>query len=128
MAKTQFQGQKLSPKKVLGAMAALFIAFLLLTSVINVAQKYFAIKKHIKELSTEHKQLQQKNENLAKTNNYLATDEGEEQALREKYNIVRPGEGMIIVAGPVSTDTENKRSNVSRFWDAILNGLGIKKD
>lgn len=131
MAKTQFteKKQQLSPKRILGALLALVVVFILLTSVISVAGKYVGIKTHIKELTQEHATLAQKHETLSKTNAYLETPQGQEQALRDKYNVVKPGEGMIIVVpADVVVESENRPSAVSRWWKAIISGLGVGKD
>ncbi len=131
MAKTQFTKTKqhLSPKRLLAALVALVAVFLLLTSVVSVAQKYFATRRHIKELEQEKLALEEKQQSLKEMNDYLATSAGTEQVLRQKYNVVKPGEGIIVVADTDTTVPQvEHRSTVRRWWDAILSGLGVKKD
>lgn len=130
MSKTQFteRRQKFTPKRLLASMASIFVAFILLTSTINVAQKYFGIKKNIKDLNNEYSDLKQKSNDLIETNSYMVTAEGEEEALREKYNIVKPGEGMVVVSSLPEVESKNQKSAVSRIWESILRGLGIKHD
>lgn len=130
MSKTQFteRRQKFTPKRLLASMASIFVTFILLTSTINVAQKYFGIKKNIKDLNNEYSDLKQKSNDLIETNSYMVTAEGEEEALREKYNIVKPGEGMVIVSSLPEVESKNQKSAVSRIWESILKGLGIKHD
>jgi cell division protein FtsB len=127
MAKTQFTEKKhqLSPKDSLGALVALVVAFLLLASVITVAQKYFTIKKHIRELSAEQKILKEKKESLNTMNAFLSTPEGTEKILREKYNVVKPGEGIVVVVDPEITLPQQPASRVSRWWHALVEMLGI---
>lgn len=127
MAKTQFTEKKhhFSPKRLLGAMVALVVAFLLLTSVITVAQKYFAIKKHIRELESEQKILKEKKESLNTMNTFLATPEGTEKILREKYNVVKPGESIIVVVEPDIVLPQEPASRVSRWWHALVEMLGF---
>lgn len=131
MAKTQFTPpkQRFSHRRILAALAALTIAFLLLTSVINIASKYFTIKRHIKELNEEQIALKNKQATLTITNAYLATPEGQEQVLREKYGVVRPGEGVIVVTNPTpTTPPVQSKGIVGRWWNTILHGLGIRKE
>lgn len=116
----------LSPKRILGAITALIVVFLLLVSVINVAQKYFSIKTHIKDLEAEKTDLEQKQISLKITNDYLDTPEGREQALRDKFNVVKPGEGMIIVTPLDTQEVPPQKSKVLRWWDAVLRGVGIR--
>lgn len=128
MPKTQFTQSRLSPKRLLGAIVALTVAFLLLTSVISVASKYVATKRHIKELAQEKAALEQKQVTLKSKNDYLATAEGAEQVLREKYNVIKPGEGIVVVADTPVLDTDITPSRARRWWDAILSGVGIKRE
>ena len=108
-------------------MLAVVAAFLLLTSVIGVSGKYFGIRSHIETLEKEQTALQRKQDHLKSLNEYLATPEGQEQALRDKYNVVKPGEGMIIVTVPTATpETVVPKKGVSKWWDDILHGLGIR--
>ncbi len=129
MAKTQFteKHHHVSPRRLLGLVVALIVLFLLLTSVINIMQKYFTTRRHIRELTEERQELQQKQKALAKTNAYLATPDGTEQALREKYNVVKPGEGIVLIVDAEATKTPPETSRVTRWWHAILEGLGIRK-
>ncbi|MBP9701304.1 MAG: hypothetical protein KBD54_02825 [Candidatus Pacebacteria bacterium] len=131
MAKTQFNEKKqsLSYRRLFGAMLALLFFFILLTSVISVAGKYFRIKAHIKELNQEKAILSAKHEALLKTNAYLATPEGQEQALRDKYNVVKPGEGMIVIVPAQDPEVPARRpSVVVRWWNSIIHGLGFGAD
>jgi hypothetical protein len=130
MVKMQFQEKQhtaLSTRRLIGAIVALIAFFLLLTSVISLAEKHFAIKSRIKELRTEEIALREKEEALVELNAYLETPEGKEQVLREKYNLVKPGEGMVIVTQNKTNAPESeKKGIVSKWWDAILRGLGIR--
>lgn len=120
---------RVSPKTILAAAFALVVAFLLAASVFGLAEKYFTIRRHIQALKKEEVLLQQKKETLTKTNEYLATPEGAEQNLRSKFNLVRPGEEMIIITPSTSnTLVEAPRGPVGRFWDVIRSALGGKKD
>lgn len=119
--------QHLSAKRLLRALVAVIVVFLLLVSVINVAQKYFTIRAHNRDLIAQKNELQEKQLALKTTNEYLDSPAGKEQALRDKFNVVKPGEGIVIVT-TADTDTLDgtDRSAVSRWWDAVLRGLGIR--
>ncbi len=129
MAKTQLTqpNQRFSHKRVLGTLLAFTVVFLLLTSVVSIAGKYFTIKRHIQELTIEQEELAKKHAALAKTNAYLATPEGQEQALRDKYGVIRPGEGVIVVSAGTQTVPPDHKSAVGQWWSKILAGLGIGK-
>jgi cell division protein FtsB len=131
MVKKQFQqshDRGISPKRILGTALALLIFFLLLTSVVGLGEKYFAIRARSKELAAQQIAMQQKENDLVSTNAYLATPEGTEQSLRERYNYVKPGEGMIIIT-PDNTPPPPPPSptGIAYLWDQLLHGLGIRK-
>ena len=129
MQKTQFhQGshKKNTPKHILRLGIALVAVFLILTSVINLAEKHFALQGRIEDLKNEQYELEHKKNALTQTNEYLQTPEGIERALREKYNLVKPGEEIIIITTDSSLPSESAaKSRIGRWWEAILHGLGI---
>lgn len=117
---------RISPKRILGATVALVVAFLLLTSVIGLMEKYRVIRGRVRGLKDEQKELLVKQDLLIEKNRYIGTDEGQEYELRSKYNVVKPGEGMIIVTDPESINDINPRdSRVKRWWVSLLRGLGF---
>jgi cell division protein FtsB len=132
MAKKQFQqssSSRISSKRLLGTVLSLVIFFLLMTSVIGLGQKYFALKARSKDLADQQAALQQKNAALVASNDYLATPEGTEQSLRERYNYVKPGEGMIIVSPPPPPPPAPPApTGIAYLWDQLLRGLGLRRD
>jgi cell division protein FtsB len=130
MAKKQFQqsgSHTISSKRILGTALALLIFFLLLMSVIRLAEKYFAIRTRNQELRQEQIMLNQKENDLATTNAFLATPEGTEQSLRERYDYLKPGEQMIIINPDTSvTPTLDHQTTVGHWWSQLLHGLGIQ--
>lgn len=131
MPKTQLSKRqhRTAPRRVLGAALALLVAFLLLASVIGLAEKYMAIRGHVQDLKEEQTELLAKQARLAETNRYIATPEGRERELRAKYNVVKPGEGMVVITEPASFEGDHGPSTrVGKWWDSLLRGLGIRKD
>lgn len=121
--------KKTSPKRVLAAAVALTVVFLLLASVISLAEKYIAIRKRLRDLKDEQAALVEKQETLRATNEYIETNEGRERELRAKYNVIKPGEGVVIITEPVpSKESEESQSRVGRWWESLLRGLGFKKE
>lgn len=130
MPKTQLHNKKkqtLSPRRILAATVALIVAGIMLMSTLHVVQKYIAARKRIRDLSDEQKTLSSKQSTLASMNAYLATPEGTEETLREKYNVVKPGEGVIVITDTDTTTSEQPRSRVARWWRDIMEGLGLHK-
>lgn len=130
MAKKQFpenHHQSVSPKRILGTLVALVVFFLLLTSVIGLGQKYFTLKSRSGELKEEQAELSQKEKTLSETNAYLATPEGTEESLRQRYNYIKPGEQMIVITPDTSTTPPPEKTGIVHWWDELLQGLGIRK-
>ncbi|HVY36249.1 MAG TPA: hypothetical protein VG982_03200, partial [Candidatus Paceibacterota bacterium] len=86
-----------------------------------------AIRSRLRNLKEEHATLLQKQETLQKTNDYLSTPEGQEEALREKYNVVKPGEGVVVITTPPGAENGDHTSRIAKWWDSLLHGLGVRK-
>lgn len=130
MAKSQLEQKqkRASPRRILGAVVAVTVVFLLATSVIGLAEKYIAIRKRVKSLKEEQVVLDQKKASLEENNRYIETREGQERELRTKYNVVLPGEGVVMVTNPSLDHSEDGPSTkIGKWWDSLLRGLGIRK-
>ena len=118
---------RVGARTILMATVAFVIFALLLSSVINLFTKYRAIRLHIKELKVQQGQLQQKKTSVTAMNDYINTPEGKEEVFRDKYRVVRPGEGMIVITNDsAETTTVSSRPGIVRFWEDILHGLGLR--
>jgi hypothetical protein len=116
----------ISAKSALIVVVALFVLILLLSSVVDLFRKYRAIRAHIKELAIEKTYLEQKKKSVTKMNDYITSTEGKEQVFRDKYRLVHPGEGMVIITSQKPTDLPSpQKPAVVRFWDSLMRGLGI---
>ncbi len=118
---------RVSARAILLATVAIVIFALLLSSVINLFIKYRSMRSHIKELKIEQMQLQQKKESVTAMNNYISTPEGKEEVFRDKYRLVKPGEGMIVITNDTASEQPvEPRPGIVRFWEGILRGLGLR--
>ena len=129
MPKTSPSNSKLSSKRLLGALIALIAFFMLLTSVIGLAEKYFAIKGRTQELKTQQTKLEDKELALMEQNSYLETTDGQQQSLRAKFNVVQPGEEMIIITAPIAPEPMpiEERSRIGHWWQSVIRGIGLRK-
>jgi len=131
MPKTQLShSNRISYKRLLGTGVALVAFFILLTSVIGLAEKYFTIKARTRELKKQQAALVLKEQALMEQNAYLETSDGKAQSLRAKFNVVQPGEEMIIISTlpDVEPVPEEPQSRVGHWWDVIIKGLGFGKE
>jgi cell division protein FtsB len=66
-------------------------------------------------------ELQKEKDQLTTNINQLKTDQGVEENIREKFGLVKDGEGMVVVVddkNPSTTDAENKSTS---FFSKIMN-------
>lgn len=119
----------ISSKQLLLLILSSILFFIFLSSVINLSRKYFTLRAKVKELNQEQLDIQRKQAVLNEQNAYLLTDEGTDHTLRQKYNLVKPGEEVIIVSdSEASTDTSKQTAHsfFGSVWHGILRGLGIE--
>lgn len=129
MAKTQFSASRrtLSPRRILGLLIAIAVFALLLSSVIELYKKHRAIRLRIDELTEDKKALEEKYQSAVATNERITTQEGKEYILRDKYRMVKPGEGLIVVTSDTAVPSEQEDTPAfRRFWDSLLRGLGFE--
>ncbi len=114
-------------KSILVTLIALVIFFMLLSSVLGLFAKYRAIRSHIKDLKQEESNLTKKKDAVTEQNKYLNTPEGKEQVFRDTYRLIKPGEGIVVITSDkeVVEDTD-KKPGIQRFWESILEGLGLR--
>lgn len=113
--------EKKAPPLVLAVVLTVFF-IILLSSVVNLIQKQRKIKVAIRELESENQVLVDKQKNLEETIGFLETEEGKEQVLRDKYRLVKPGEGLVVITDPAPPGMDSGEDNrpfFKRFFDAI---------
>lgn len=112
--------KKLPVSVLIFFLVAIFL--LLLSSVIQLARKQMRIESAIRQLKSQRESLVEKQENLTATVGYLQTTEGKEQALRDKYRLVKPGEGLVVITEPnpdFGKLEEPRGGFINRFFRAI---------
>jgi cell division protein FtsB len=120
------ESRSIGARRILIWIVSVAIFIVLLSSVIELFIKYKGIRRHIKELKSDRISLEQKKNDLVETNEFIKTPEGQERIFRDKYRLVKPGEGIIIITEPVKTeDLAPKKPVFRRFWDSIRSGLGL---
>jgi cell division protein FtsB len=129
MAKKQFSPDQrtVSPRHILAALIGLTVFFLLLTSVIGLGQKYFALRQRDKELKEQQAALTKKEQDLENTNAYLATPAGVEESLRERYDYIKPGEQMIVITPSPSQTPPPPQTGIAHWWNDLMEALGLRK-
>lgn len=94
--------------------------FILCGSVFSLTKKYIALRSNIKNQKEQEQKLLDKKTKLQSKTALLATPLGTEIALRDKYRILKPNEGMVIITAPIEAQPEASKSRIVRFWDMIV--------
>lgn len=116
-----------STKTVLLFVVAIFVFFMMLSSVVQLTKKYLSIRSHISELKKDEVELKQKKEDLINSNLSLETPEGKEKVFRDSYRLVKPGEGIVVITKDAQLDKEQESSSgIKRFWDSILRAFHLR--
>lgn len=85
----------------------LFVAlFFFSRATFSLWQKSAETKDTLSALINEKEALKTKKENLAARVAALGTDKGVEEAIREKFRVVKEGEGVIVVVDQKDTEGE----------------------
>ena len=128
MIKMQFSKQpyRISPRRIVGFVVAIAILAILLSSVLELYQKHKAIRAHIENLKEDKGILEEKYTTIHDLNTRIETQEGKEYILRDKYRLVRPGEGLIVVTTAEQKEQSAEKQPVLKlFWNTLLKGLGL---
>jgi cell division protein FtsB len=87
----------------------------------GVYQKEHESRKNVARVQTELESLKLRKESLEAETKRLATDEGVEAALREKYQVSKEGESVLVVVDkplPPSANEED-RNFFSKVWKSM---------
>ena len=111
--------QRLSSFWMIAALA--LVASLAVYKTFDVYQKYSESKKNVDGLSAEYQHLEIRKGELESRIFSLQSESGIEGEIREKFNVAKEGEEVLIIIDPKEENTaevENK-SDLSLFWDKI---------
>ncbi len=121
----RFQQSEPKKKKLPTSVLLFFLVIvflILLSSVIQLTRKQMRIQSAIRQLKSQRESLVEKQGTLTATVGYLQTTEGKEQALRDKYRLVKPGEGLVVITDPKSesgTEKDQRNGFFRRFFRAV---------
>ncbi|MEI6022690.1 MAG: hypothetical protein WCQ32_02530 [bacterium] len=109
----------LSWKSFIKIFVLLVLFFVLSNSVFSLGKKYLGLRKSINTAKQQQALLDSKKGKLEEETRFLQTPLGQEMELREKYHLVKPDEGMVIIGTPAPEPAPAPRSKIQRFWDMV---------
>jgi len=108
------------------------LAVLLLITFVFVRGTYIVFEKkaesaeYVAALEVKAESLREKQAELTQNIESLKTEEGLEKEVKEKYNVSKPGEKVVILVDPKATSTDeapDSRAWYQKAWDAIISAL-----
>lgn len=118
-----FHEKKKQPRRVYPKVLLLvmFIAFIFLTKgVFSVFSKEKESRVEIARVQNQKNELQKRYDVIAAQNESLKSDEGVEAEIRSKFDVVKEGEGVIVIVEKErSIIEEDKRGVLKKFWDSV---------
>lgn len=104
------QGAKI--KKILGSRITLFFLLLgfiwLVVNVVNIYYRKYKINKEIEDLKAQIASAQKSNQQISEMIDYLGSRDFLEKEAREKLNMKKPGEEVVIIEPPKQQATSAK--------------------
>ncbi len=99
----------------------LIVLLLVAKGVYGVYAKETESRLEVERVKKEQDMLQSRYENIERGSEELKGQEGVEAEIRGKFDVVKPGEGVIVVVDKNPTAIEqNKQGVLKRFWDSVM--------
>jgi cell division protein FtsB len=117
--KKKVKTRKLYSKPVLIGLAILIV--FIAKGTWGVYQKEIESRKNVAMVMTELESLEERKAFLEAETEKLNSMEGKEEVIRQKYQVSKNGEGVLVVVDkplPVSDD-ENDRNFFSKMWHSV---------
>ncbi|MEI6528675.1 MAG: septum formation initiator family protein [bacterium] len=99
------------------ALIVLFIAIVfLLKEVYDIYQKQQISRQNYDRVATSVESLKSREKMLTSELDRLSTNQGVEAEIREKFNVVKPGEEIIMVINSSSSEADQTAGNSEQNW------------
>lgn len=118
----EFQERKNRKKKLYSIWTLLFllvVIFLLTRGVIGVYEKEKSTKIDLQHLESQKADLENRYDAISKQANTLQTEAGLETAIREKFDVAKKGEGVIVIVDKTVEKQIPKKGFVDKVWDTV---------
>jgi len=109
----------------------LFLLFVLIVvagkGLASISTKQITSSEEMKLVEAKRAELEEKQRNLTSKVNELNTREGLEKEIRSKFDVVRPGEGVILVVDKeIQAPIKEEPSVIKKLWNGVV-GVFKKK-
>jgi cell division protein FtsB len=109
----------------------LFMLFVLIVLVakglVSISAKQISSDEEMTLVMAKKAELEERRKNLTEKVNELNTNEGLEKEIRSKFDVVRPGENVILVVDKeIPAPVEDEPSVIKKLWNGVV-GVFKKK-
>ncbi len=97
------------------------ILFFMAKGVYAVYEKERESRAEVDRIAKQKAELQQRYDFIQEKSDHLKSTEGIEAEIRSKFDVVKEGEGMIVIVDKnVTTIEEDRRGVLKKFWDSVV--------
>lgn len=98
---------------------------LLIKGVFSVYSKEQESQSEIDRIQSQKAELQKRYENITEQSDALKSDTGVESEIRNKFDVLKQGEGVIVIVDKeMPIIQEDNRSVLKKFWDSVKGVFG----
>jgi len=120
----EFQERNTVKKRIYSKTAICILVIILILvahGVYNVYEKEQESKAAVELTEKQQADTESRYNNIQQGNEELQSQAGVEAEIRSKFDVVKPGEGVIVVVDKNPTSIqENKQSVLKQFWDSVI--------
>lgn len=120
----EFQERKKRKRRLysIWSLLALLVVVIFFTKgVISVYEKAQSTKIELKRLEAEKDDVQSRYDTISKESDNLKTEEGMESAIRQKFDVAKRGEGVIVIVDKTVEQPVEEKGFVQKVWDSVRN-------
>jgi len=118
----EFQDRKKNKKRLYSIwtlLALLVVMFLFGKGLVSAYEKEKSTKAELNRLAAEKADIESRYNNISKENDTLKTNDGIESAIRQKFDVAKKGEGVIVIVDKTVEVQEEKKGFMRKVWDSV---------
>ncbi len=118
----EFQDRKNRKPKLYSLWSLLFLLVIIVLftkGVIGVYEKAKSTKVDLQRLEAQKTDVESRYDTISKEASILKTSDGVESAIREKFDVAKKGEGVIVVVDKTIEQPVKEKGFVQRVWDSV---------
>lgn len=118
----EFQDRKKSRKRLYSIwtlLALLLVVVLFGKGLVSAYEKEKSTKQELERLAAQKADIESRYNSISKENDTLRTNEGMESAIRQKFDVAKKGEGVIVIVDKTVELQVEKKGFIRKIWDSV---------